>query len=94
MDLYQVEVVETFGGTAGSTLTVFTRRDSGGFYMDRAQKHDVGGEYLLFLNPGDPASLPNQARGAMTVNYNCGQSRPWREVSAADRRTLAQLRGR
>lgn len=92
--LYRVEVVETFKGTHAQTLSVFTRRDSGGFYMDgQGAAADVGGEYLLFLNQNQ-AYVSAEARGAMIVNYSCGQSGPWREVSAADRRTLARLKTR
>lgn len=91
--LYRVQVIETFKGEAVAELPVFTWRNSGGFYMDRpGGGHDIGGEYLLFLNPGDPAALPPEARDAMVVNYSCGRSGLWRDVSEADRRLLARGR--
>jgi hypothetical protein len=95
--LYRLRVVEAYKGEPSARFTFFTDRNSGGFYMDRAGSgHDLGGEYLLFLNPlSARANDPPAARGATFVNYNCGQSRPWTEVSATDRTTLLRLsRGR
>lgn len=92
--LYRVQVVETFKGRAATELSVFTQINSGGFYLDRETGPDVGGEYLLFLNPGEPPLIPAEAQDAMVVNYSCGQSGLWREVSAAGRRTLARLKSR
>ena len=95
--LYRLKVVHAYKGRLPATFTFFTDRDSGGFYMDRSwvplpKGHDVGGEYLLFLNPwphhrGDPAS----SEGATFVNYNCGQSRLWSKVDSASRRSLEWL---
>lgn len=91
--LYQVRVIETFKGSTRADLTVFTWRNSGGFYMDRpSEGPDIGGEYLLFLNPQDATHAPAEARGAMSVNYSCGQSRLWSEVTVGDRHALARLR--
>jgi hypothetical protein len=42
---------------------------------------DLGGEYLLFLSPAT-RQLPRIARGALEVNYSCGQSGPWAQLSA------------
>jgi len=56
--------------------------------------HDIGGEYLLFLNPiRSTGGFPAAATGAVFVNYNCGELRSWAEVSAQDRTTLAGLAG-
>jgi len=95
--LYRLKVVHAFKGKLPRTFTFFTDRDSGGFYMDRPwvplpKGHDVGGEYLLFLNPlphhrGDPAA----SHGATFVNYNCGQSRLWSKVDSSSRRSLNRL---
>lgn len=95
--LYRLRVLRAYKGRVPRSITFFTTRDSGGFYMDRPwvrlpAGHDIGGDYLLFLNPipfyrGRPAA----ARGATFVNYNCGQSRRWSEVPAADRRLLETL---
>jgi len=80
-------------------LRFFTTRDSGGFYMDRAwvrlpAGHDIGGEYLLFLNPLAPdPGLPKISNGAVFVNYNCGVSGPWKNVPVASRRKLLSLEG-
>ena len=91
--LYRLRVVRSFKGDLPRRFTFFTPRNSGGFYMDRAWAgHDIGGEYLLFLTPF-PAGPddPAVARTATFVNYTCGQSRAWTEVSAADRRLLRRL---
>ena len=89
--LYEVEVLETFKGPLEGRLTVFTFRNSGGFYMDRGAEPDIGGEYLLFLDPA-PAWAPAAARGATVVHYSCGQSRRWDEVEPAAREALQRLR--
>ncbi len=95
--VYRLQVVRSYKGEPPQQITFFTMRNSGGFYMDRPlvplpQGHDIGGEYLLFLNPIPPhRGQPSAERGAASVNYNCGQSRPWSEVSAASRRLLASL---
>jgi hypothetical protein len=95
--LYQLDVTRSYKGDALRRMRLFTMRDSGGFYMDRPglplpQGHDIGGEYLLFLNPIPPYQGQSRSeRGAAFVNYACGQSRPWREIPAASRRLLASL---
>jgi hypothetical protein len=95
--LYRLHVIRSYKGEPPQQITFFTIRNSGGFYMDRPwvslpEGHDIGGEYLLFLNPIPPyRGRPATARGATFVNYSCGQSRAWREVPAASRRLLAAL---
>ena len=95
--LYRLQVVRPYKGGPPQRITFFTMRDSGGFYMDRPwvplpRAHDIARDYLLFLNPIAPyRGQPRAQRGAAFVNYNCGQSRPWREVSARSRRLLASL---
>jgi hypothetical protein len=91
--LYNLRLLSSFKGVLPPHFTFYTRRDSGGFYMDIPWKgHDIGGEYLLFLNPWVvEAEDPRVARGATWVNYECGQSRPWREVSKKERRELREL---
>ena len=97
---YQLQVIHSYKGDPPPQIRFFTMRNSGGFYMDRPwvplpRGHDIGGEYLLFLNPIAPyQGQPRAARGASFVNYNCGQSRPWTEVSAASRRLLISLSAR
>ncbi|MFN3668176.1 MAG: hypothetical protein ACK4VY_02635 [Brevundimonas sp.] len=93
--LYRVRVVERFKGEPPAEVSVLTFRDSGGFYMDRgARAPDIGGEYLLFLQPTrDSPWLPDAARGGTVVNYSCGRSMRWAETSAADRGELARLAG-
>lgn len=97
--LYQLQVVRTYKGAPPGRLKFLTLRDSGGFYMDRPwvalpKGHDIGGEYLLFLTPWGSEAPPGRVRGAVFVTYNCGQSRPWAEVSTADRRRLERLSAR
>jgi len=95
--IYRLQVVRSYRGGPPQRITFFTMRNSGGFYMDRPwvplpRGHDIGGEYLLFLNPIPlHRDQPRDERGAAFVNYSCGQSRAWSEVSAASRRLLASL---
>lgn len=91
--VYRVQVEERYKGDPPLEISVFTHRNSGGFYMDRSgEGADIGGEYLLFLRPPNEASsLQNAAREGMVVNYSCGQSKPWSEVSLASRRELMAL---
>jgi hypothetical protein len=89
---YQLEVQHAFKGDPPRRLRFFTFRNSAGFFLDRGQAHDVGGEYLLFLNPTpsfphDPAA----ARGTVSVNYSCGASGPWSSVSATSGMELLRL---
>lgn len=94
---YRLEVVHAFKGRPPHRLRFFTERNSGGFYMDRAWEplprgHDLGSEYLLFLNP-IPAftGRPTAAVGAAFVNYSCGQSRAWSSVTRPSRHLLNRL---
>jgi hypothetical protein len=84
---YHLRVLETFKGVLPSNIDLFTDRDSGGFYLDKGVQHDIGGEYLLYLN-ATTEEVPVPARGATLVNYACGQSKAWRDVSPADRQEL------
>ena len=90
--LYRLKVVESFKGTLPNRFTFYTERNSGGFYMDGdGAVPDMDGDYLLFLTrlplPGNPPA----ARGALWVNYNCGQSKSWSQVSKADLKRLRSL---
>jgi hypothetical protein len=80
--LYKIRIDHVFKGKAREALAYFSHRDSGGFYLQ------VGREYLLFLNPLSESDWAKSASGAMVVNYNCGQSRQWAEVSLTDRKRL------
>lgn len=89
---YQLEVQHAYKGDPPRRLRFFTFRNSGGFYLDRGQEHDVAGEYLLFLNP--TPSFPHHpaaARGTVSVNYSCGVSGPWSGVSAPSSMELLRL---
>jgi hypothetical protein len=94
--LYHLRVVKSFKAKLPSRFTFFTERNSGGFYMDgKDATPDMDGDYLLFLvpltrQPGDPRA----SRGALDVNYNCGQSKPWSQVSDEDLRRLRSLSAR
>jgi len=80
---YTLKVIQTFKGKAPASLVDVTERNSGGFYLD------VDKEYLLFLTPYPrERGIP---KGAMAVNYNCGQSQEWKKVSAKDRAKLDDL---
>lgn len=90
--LYRLQVLGSFKGEPPATIDFFTYRDSGGFYLDKGTKADIGGEYLLFLNPASQdQDVPAAARSATEVNYNCGQSRAWADVQNADREELSKL---
>jgi len=81
----RVQVASVFKGKAHKIVTYYSRRDSGGFYLDK------GTDYLLFLDPIRTTEWAKDYPGAMVVNYNCGQSEPWGEVSAPDREQLRRL---
>ena len=84
--LYRIRVDQVFKGNAPKELSLYTERDSGGFYTD------IGKQYLLFLNPIEHNDWARKvAPGAMRVNYNCGRSRDWREVPDSDRQQLNAL---
>ena len=88
--IYTVRVLTRYKGASKDTLRLFTYRDSGGFYLDKGMFPDLGGEYLLFLNPAT-SGLPRGVRNVAEINFNCGQSRPWLEVRPRDRVRLANL---
>jgi len=88
--LYHVKTLRSFKGRAPPRLDVFTYRDSGGFYLDKGMSNDLGGEYLLFLSPATQ-KLPRVARGALEVNYSCGQSGPWEKLSTGQQEELGAL---
>jgi len=83
--LYHVRIDHSFKGKPPQNLIYYSRRDSGGFYLN------VGTQYLLFLNPISSSMWAKDAPGAMVVNYNCGQSRAWAEVPLGDRKRLSAL---
>lgn len=84
--IYQLQVVTRFKGNPPANIRFFTYNNSGGFYLDK------GGEYLLFLDPiSSDSDAPKAAGDATEVNYNCGQSKDWSEVSEADRSELLRL---
>lgn len=90
--IYHLRVLASFKGELPATIELFTYRDSGGFYLDKGAKADIGGEYLLFLNPvSQDLEVPAVARSATVVNYSCGQSRAWTDVNNADREELAEM---
>lgn len=82
--LYTLRVQQTFKGASTQTITFFTERNSGAFYLDK------GETYLLFLRPYGSATWRPHVGDAYGVNYNCGQSGPWDEVPVSDRGRLAK----
>lgn len=90
--IYHLKVVTILKGRPTSSIAMFTYRDSGGFYLDKGVHHDLGGDYLLFLDPISRSdSAPPTPRDAMEVNYSCGQSTIWSSVNPAERQHLSQL---
>lgn len=89
--LYRLKVVQRFKGSLPQRFTFFTERNSGGFYVDgEGAAPDLDGDYLLFLTPRAwPRTDPSAAKGALWVNYNCGQSKAWSRVTQKE---VAQLR--
>ena len=95
--LYRLKIVQSFKGNLPQRFTFFTERNSGGFYMDgEGGVPDLDGDYLLFLTPRpSPRTDPPAAKGALWINYNCGQSKAWSNVTqtqAARLRALAVRR--
>jgi len=90
--IYHVEVLNSYKDGPRRRIDLFTYRNSGGFYLDKGMSNDLGGEYLLFLNPIDSeARRPPAAKGAAEVNYACGQSKLWAQVDPAELRRLKTL---
>lgn len=88
--VYRLRVVEAFKGKPPNDLKLFTYRDSGGFYLDSdGTIPDLDNDYVLFLVPVDQGkATPEAARDTFRINYSCGQSKRWSEVSAAARNAL------
>jgi hypothetical protein len=80
---YRLRVVRGYKGRMPATFIFFTTRDSGGFYMDKGMgTPDRSQDYLLFLVPYPRNSdHPAESRGAYWVNYNCGKSQPWPQLT-------------
>lgn len=91
--LYRLKVVKSYKGKLRTRFTFFTERNSGGFYMDGASgTPDLDRDYLLFLVPGGRSKAgPPFAKDALRVNYNCGQSKVWEEVTAHQAAELVAL---
>lgn len=89
---YDLLVEQSFKGALPRHVRFFTMRDSGGFYLDNGSSHDIGGEYLLFLNSNRRQMIdPTAIQGTVSVNYSCGQSKAWHEVGQPEIRELAGL---
>ena len=89
---YALSVLQSYKGSPPKPLIFFTMRDSGGFYLDKGTAHDVGGEYLLFLQPNDRREGDRSGLvGTVSANYSCGQSKPWREVGPRELEELRRL---
>jgi hypothetical protein len=91
--LYRIRVMHAYKGMPPAEFKFFSFRNSGGFYLDRPwHGHDIGGEYLLFLNPWRTyRGMPKAQRGTVFANYACGQSQEWWKVPPGDRRLLDRL---
>jgi hypothetical protein len=84
--LYGLKVLQVFKGVPAQRVNVFMPHDSGAFYID------IDKDYLLFLNrlPRDNSG-PAAALGAFTVEYACGQSKPWSDVPPEALKQLHQI---
>jgi hypothetical protein len=90
--IYHLQVMTAFKGKPPTRIEMFTYRDSGGFYLDKGMANDLGGEYLLFLDPvSHKESVPTAARDATEVNYSCGQSKAWSSLSMSEHHKLVTL---
>ena len=90
--LYHLQVLTSFKGNPPARIAMFTYRDSGGFFLDKGMANDLGGEYLLFLDPvSHRETAPGTAKNATEVNYSCGQSKVWSAVSTSERQELEKL---
>ena len=87
--VYDLQVLKSYKGQPPRPLRFFTLRNSGAFYMDADPRLGIRGEYLLFLVPYRRSY--RAAQGTVFVNYPCGQSKSWREVSHAERQSLERL---
>jgi len=88
--IYTVRVLSRFKGPPVATFRLFTYRDSGGFYLDNGTDPDLDSDYLLFLDPATQ-TLPHGVTNVVQVNYACGQSKRWSDLTPADRGTIARL---
>lgn len=91
--LYKLETMESYKGNLPMKFTLFTERNSGGFYLNEERgSPDLGSEYLLFLTPSPwPETDPPAAKGALSINYSCGQSKSWSKVTQTEADELQVL---
>ena len=91
--LYRLKVVKSYKGKLRTQFTFFTERNSGGFYLDGSGgAPDFNNDYLLFLVSDDWSKAGRPfAKDALRVNYNCGQSKVWNEVTASEAAELIAL---
>lgn len=88
---YRLALLHAFKGKLTSYFNFSTERNSGGFYLE-GLNGEMGEEFLLFLTtPSSDFAYPPQARRSTWVNYGCGQSKPWREVTAEQSHALTAL---
>ncbi len=90
--IYHLQVLTAYKGKPPARIEMFTYRDSGGFYLDKGLANNLGGEYLLFLDPiSHEDSAPASAENATEVNYSCGQSKAWNALTGSERQELLRL---
>jgi hypothetical protein len=77
--------IQVFKGKAPPQINYYTYYNSGGFYLDE------GKEYLLFLNPVAAGRYGEGLPAGVEINYSCGQSKAWSEVSSPDFAKLKTL---
>jgi hypothetical protein len=80
-----VESIQVFKGKSPPKVVYYTAHNSGGFYLDR------GKDYLFFLTPTPVGLFGRGEPAGFQINYSCGQSKPWSEVSASDISALKAL---
>jgi hypothetical protein len=93
---YKLKISSSFKGNPPEAMMFYTERNSGAFYLEPPYDESaIDEDYLLFLNPNEPdPDGPAESKGSVFVNYSCGQSKLWSEVTANEKSALEHLSGR
>lgn len=77
-----LSVVKLFKGKSPEKLFYYSEHNSGMFPID------AGKDYLLFLSPVPAGAYGKTSPAGFNVNYECGQSKPWDQVTPLDLESL------